>query len=126
MSPASRGFHTASTHSSNEPPINRATDDDRGLKEKSTALNAALAGLSSMIVAYSCMPRSWRKARRAQHRTPLTSPPGRGHRLRHNPPTIHRKSALTRRGTLWTLDSLVELSCTHFIINETGTGEFDE
>jgi len=33
--------------------VGRAADDDRGLEEKSAALDAALAGLSSMIVAYS-------------------------------------------------------------------------
>ena len=53
MTPASRGCHSASTHSSGEPPVGRAADDDRGLEEKSAALDAALAGLPSMIVAYS-------------------------------------------------------------------------
>jgi uncharacterized protein len=53
VSPASRGFHAASAHASGEPPVGRAADDDRGLEEKSAALDAALAGLPSMIVAYS-------------------------------------------------------------------------
>jgi uncharacterized protein len=51
VSPVVRGVHTAP--SSSERPARRAADDDRLLEEKSAALNAALAGLPSMIVAYS-------------------------------------------------------------------------